>query len=73
MHMCMNMIVFMYTHNMCTKLYFVCYVMAMYSDVRISFSVELRYIHYGFFPSSSHTSDFKNWHSSSYPARRLAL
>ena len=26
----------------------------------------------GIFPGSSHTSDLKNWHSSSYPARRLA-
>ena len=25
------------------------------------------------FSGSSHTSDLKNWHSSGYPARRLAL
>ena len=27
----------------------------------------------GIFQESSHTSDLKNWHSSGYPARRLAL
>ena len=27
----------------------------------------------GIFSGSSHTSDLKNWHSSGYPARRLAL
>ena len=27
----------------------------------------------GIFSGPSHTSDFKNWHSSGYPARRLAL
>ena len=27
----------------------------------------------GIFSGLSHTSDFKNWHSSGYPARRLAL
>ena len=27
----------------------------------------------GIFSGSSHTSDLKKWHSSGYPARRLAL